>query len=199
MKVYFWGTQGSLPASLSAGAIRKKIHASFLAARGEDVSTPEAIDKFIDTKLPFSISSTYGCATSCIEIKNGTDEVIFCDSGSGIRDYADRYIKAGKGSEARTFHIVITHLHWDHIIGFPFFIPAYIPGNKIIIHGYHTQIPDAFKTQMNPPCFPVSWDQLGADVEFDIMEPCQPFEIGGINITSIKQNHPGFVGFYRNL
>ena len=191
MKVYFWGTQGSLPASLSAETIRNKIYAAFLAARGEDVSTPEEIDRFINTKLPFAIANTYGCATSCIEIRNDTEEFIFCDAGSGIRDFADHYIKAGGGKKTGTFHIIMTHLHWDHVMGFPFFTPAYIPGNRIIVHGYHKDIEDALRHQMNPPCFPVSFDQLGADIEFDIMEPCQPFDIGGIQITSIKQNHPG--------
>ena len=193
MIVYFWGTRGSLPAALTAQSHRQKIFRAVEAARGLNLDSDQGIYDFIDTKLPFAVSRTYGSNTSCIEIKDDTDgdEYILCDAGSGIRDFASQWVKAGHATESHTFHILMTHLHWDHVMGFPFFTPAYIPGNRIIFHGYHDTIPGTFKSQMDPPTFPVPFSMLGADIEFDIQPPCTPFNIGGFEITSIEQNHPG--------
>ena len=62
----------------------------------------------------------------------------------------------------------MSHVHWDHIMGFPFFPPAYIPGNTIRIHGGHSLavLEEAFRRQQSDPCFPVQWDQLRANIEF---------------------------------
>ncbi len=193
MKVFFWGTRGSLPASFRAIDCREKVFKILEAARGEDLPDGEAINNFIDTKLPFSVAGTYGTNTSCIEIRNDlpTDEYLLCDAGSGIRDFAHQHMISGRGQKPATFHILMTHLHWDHICGFPFFVPAYIPGNRVIFHGYHEEIPDAIKHQMDTPCFPVPFKFMGADIEFDIMPPCQPLQLCGFDITSLEQNHPG--------
>ncbi len=88
-------------------------------------------------------------------------------------------------------------MHWDHIQGFPFFIPAYVPGNTIIIHGYHYNIEENFKKQMNPPCFPVPLEALDAKIVFDIKMPWEVFDVCGYKIQSIQQNHPGISFGYR--
>ncbi len=199
MKVIFWGTRGSLPASVGAKDCREKTFKILEASRGHDLDDSEKINEFIDTTLPFSVAGTYGTNTSCLEISNGPpgDEYILCDAGSGIRDFAHEYMTSGRGKNPATFHILMTHLHWDHICGFPFFVPAYIPGNRVIFHGYHEEIPDAIKHQMDTPCFPVPFKYMGADIEFNIMPPCQPLQLGGFDITSIEQNHPGKSYGYR--
>jgi anti-anti-sigma factor len=119
--VRFWGTRGSLPAPLRERAVRGKIRDALLAARGRAQDTPEAIDAFIDEALPFSVRGTFGGNTSCIEIVTGGDEYVLCDLGTGIREFGNRMpAQHGRGRNY-CFHIFLSHPHWDHIMGFPFF------------------------------------------------------------------------------
>ena len=197
MKVHFWGTRGSLPASLTADSVRKKVHKALEAACGMELKSSEEIDTFIDRVLPFAVSGTYGSNTSCVEIQHPGKEYLILDAGSGLRDFSNNYIKTGKAAQAATFHILMSHLHWDHIQGYPFFAPAFFPQNKIFIHAYHKETPRVYREQIRYPTFPVEWEYLMAKQEFIIREECEPFEIAGFKITSIKQDHPGVSYGYR--
>lgn len=198
MKVRFWGTRGSLPAPCTAQVIRRKIAGALEATRGRALRTPAEIDTFIEEELPFALKGTYGTNTSCVQIEDGNnDAYLLCDAGSGLRDFATELVRAGRVKEPATFHIFISHLHWDHIQGFPFFVPAFVPGNRIIIHTYHKETEKALREQMDAPCFPVPFEALGADIEFDVQEPCTPYEIEGFHISSIQQDHPGISYGYR--
>ncbi|HSO66844.1 MAG TPA: MBL fold metallo-hydrolase, partial [Desulfatirhabdiaceae bacterium] len=126
MKAFFWGTRGSLPASFLSEQIRLKLRHVLRLAQNQGLKTQEAIDSFID-RLPFPLQGTYGTNTSCVEIQGGC-ETIICDAGTGIRDFGQALVKESGGPFRHVFHLFLSHLHWDHIQGFPFFIPAYIPG-----------------------------------------------------------------------
>lgn len=197
MKVHFWGTQGSLPASFTARTIREKVFAALEASRGVSLDTAEAINAFIDTKLPFWVAGSYGSNTPCVQVENLEREYLLFDAGSGLRDFSYSLVKQGRVKEKATFHIILSHLHWDHIQGFPFFAPAFIPGNRIFIHTYHEAAEKAFRQQMRAPCFPVDFDALAADIEFVVRKPCDSFQIGDFQITAIEQNHPGISYGYR--
>ena len=191
MKLHFWGTRGSLPVSITSKDARKKIFQALEAVRGKDLKTEEEINDFIDHNLPFSVSGTYGCNTSCVQIHTSGTEYIILDAGSGLRDFGADFMKSGNGGKSATFHIFQSHLHWDHIQGFPFFPPIYFPGNRIIFHGYHENLPEAYQKQMTAPCFPVEFSSLPADIDFDIKPPCEPFSVAGFEVTAIEQIHPG--------
>lgn len=197
MKVIFWGTQGSLPATMNAKTIREKVFMALQAAQGYKLGSTESINRFIDEELPFAVRGTYGTNTSCVQIDNPGGDTVILDAGSGLRDLGLKLVKSGKAREASTYHIIMTHLHWDHLQGFPFFVPAFIPGNKIIIHAYHEQTEACFRQQMSGPYFPVDFDSLAADIRFEIREPEKPFEVAGIAVTSKQQNHPGTSYGYR--
>lgn len=197
MKVRFWGTRGSLPAPFTADTIRGKIACALEAARGHTLEDAAAIDRFIDEELPFAVAGTYGSNTSCVQIENPGGDYIICDCGSGLRDLAMALVASGEAKVPSTYHIFMSHLHWDHLQGFPFFVPAYIKGNRIIIHTYHPQTEATFREQMSSPVFPVPFDSLAADIEFDLQEPCTPYSLGGFEITAIRQNHPGISYGYR--
>ncbi|MFT5469745.1 MAG: phosphoribosyl 1,2-cyclic phosphodiesterase [Verrucomicrobiales bacterium] len=198
MKLHFWGTRGSIPKSNSAVDARLKVKKGLIAARGHDLSTDEALEQFLD-QLPFSIVGNYGGNTTCYEIQEASapNEYILFDAGSGLRSFGADYMAKGKGGEQSTFHIFFSHLHWDHIQGFPFFIPAYIPGNRVILHGHHPALPDVLKYQMEAPFFPVPLSIMGADIEYDIQPPGTPFSVAGFNITTLRQHHPGVSFGYR--
>jgi phosphoribosyl 1,2-cyclic phosphodiesterase len=82
-------------------------------------------------------------------------------------------------------------MHWDHIMGFPFFGPAYVPGNRIRIYGCHRQLEHAFRLQQDPPCFPVPFSQLAATIEFIPLVPGETREIDGVKVTPNLQFHSG--------
>jgi phosphoribosyl 1,2-cyclic phosphodiesterase len=193
IKAIIWGSCGSLPSPATSAAIRDKVKAALWGARGETFTNESDVETFID-KLPHYMRGTYKTNTSCVQIDAGADDVILCDAGTGIRDFA---LSLPANAPPRTFHIFLSHLHWDHIQGFPFFAPAYVPGNKIIFHGFHAETEQVLRQQMKAPCFPVSFDIMHADIEFDIRECGAAFQIGDVAVTTIKQQHPGDSWGYR--
>jgi phosphoribosyl 1,2-cyclic phosphodiesterase len=189
MKVCFWGARGSLPVSVTAKQVRSKVFAAVKEAAKHDFNSDADIERFIDEKLPFSVRGSYGGNTSCIEIKGG-DEYIICDAGTGLRDFGNYMMGSGYGGNG-VYNIFISHLHWDHIQGFPFFMPAFIPGNRINIYGCHHELEAAFQNQQKPPSFPIPLDYMQADKKFIVLEAGREYHIAGLRVKCIKQNHPG--------
>ncbi len=187
MKAIIWGSCGSLPSPASSAAIRRKVKEAIWAARKMQFESPEAVDTYLDA-LPHSARGTYKANTSCVQIEAGTDEYLFCDAGTGLRDFS---LSLGKNPPPATYHIFVSHLHWDHIQGFPFFAPAYQAGNQIIFHGFHKDTEQAIRAQMDAPCFPVPFEAMQANIEFDIREDGECFKVGDVAISTIKQQHPG--------
>ncbi|MEW5735135.1 MAG: MBL fold metallo-hydrolase [Thermodesulfobacteriota bacterium] len=187
MEVRFWGTRGSLPAPLNAQGVRKKIVAALSEAVHKGLSGAAGIEALVDS-LSFSVRGTFGGNTACVEIVNGS-EAVFCDAGSGLRDYALHGPKSPEGR--RDYHIFLSHLHWDHICGFPFFTPAYVPGNRVFIYGCHSNMREAFAFQQSDPHFPVSLSSMGAEISFTTLEPGRGYDIAGFRVTALGQEHPG--------
>ena len=193
MNVYFWGSRGSLPSAINTRMIRTKIFKAIKASQSHRLDTDEAIEAFIREELPFSVAGTYGCSTPCIELRPQT-EIVLCDAGTGLRNFGNAFMKSlqtQQNASPPIFHIFISHPHWDHIQGFPFFTPAYIPGNQIHIYGYHQNIQQAFTEQQNPPFFPVPLAAMRAEIIFHTLELEKTYDIAGYTIHGIKQNHPG--------
>jgi anti-anti-sigma factor len=195
--VHFWGTRGSLPAPIGRAAVRAKVRAALVAARDRSFASEAAVDEFIDRELAFSVSGTFGGNTSCVEIVTGGDEYLLCDLGSGAREFANAVLARHGPARKHCFNVVLSHLHWDHIMGFPFFGPAYIPGNVIRIHGCHATLREALMRQQSDPCFPVDFRSLGATIEFVELEPGVEHRIAGLSVTPIKQYHAGDSYGYR--
>ena len=193
MQVHFWGTRGSLPAISTATTVESKIFQAIRAAQGRRLETDDDIKKFILAEFPFCQRESYGGNTSCVEIVN-SGEYILCDAGTGLRDFGASYMKsltAGDKNLPNVFHIFISHLHWDHIQGFPFFTPAYLPGNHIYIYGCHSGLREAFVNQQKEPFFPVPLSAMKAEMSFIALEEGKTYDIAGFRVTPIQQCHPG--------
>jgi phosphoribosyl 1,2-cyclic phosphodiesterase len=88
------------------------------------------------SQLPPLVRGTVGGNTSCVEVQAG-GETLIIDAGSGIRRLGLALLKGPCGRGQGTIHLLFSHPHWDHIQGFPFFVPAYIPGNRLVIYSIH--------------------------------------------------------------
>ena len=171
---------------------RERMRRVLRAASGWTFEDDAAIDRFLDQELDFPTRQTYGGNTSCVEIKSGAVDYLLCDLGTGVREFGQAVMRAhGGASIPATFHFLVSHMHWDHIMGFPFFVPAYIPGNRIVFYGCHDNVEEAFRRQHAAPSFPVEFDQLPADIDFVKLEPERSYEIAGVQVRARLQNHSG--------
>ena len=196
MRVRFWGTRGSLPVALTAADVRKKVHAALEAARKRTLAT-EADVRQVLAALPFASVGTYGGNTSCVQLETDSFDSFICDMGSGLRPLGQAAM-AQRGGTAQTFHIFMSHLHWDHIMGLPFFVPAFIPGNRVVIYGGHRDLESALRRQQEAPSFPVDFATIfGAKMEFVQLEPGQRHDIAGVGVTAMLQRHGGDSYGYR--
>jgi len=130
----------------------------------------------------------HGGNTSCMTVEYGEDLIIF-DAGSGIRSLGLELSRA----KPRKLHLFITHTHWDHIQGFPFFAPAFIPGFEIIIYGargFNKNLESLFRGQFDPDYFPIQMENMDAELKFVYLAD-QPIRIGDVDITWEFTQHPG--------
>ena len=198
MRVRFWGTRGSLPVAHKGEDSRQKIKQALLRANGRQFDSEAAIERFIDKELDFSVRHSYGGNTACVEIMEGENYTV-CDMGSGLRCLGQQVMEDHGPGKPQLYNFFMSHVHWDHIMGFPFFPPAYIPGNTIRIHGAHELrlLEEAFQRQHSSPCFPVQWDQLRATISFVHLEPDRWHEIDGFRVKAKLQPHHGDSYGYR--
>ena len=189
MQVRFWGTRGSLPSATRADTVREKVKSALVTAIEHGVSSDTDIDQFIDSQLPFDVKGHFGGDTSCVEIC-GADDYIICDCGSGLRRFGNNVLATDGPVSGKTFHIFQSHGHWDHVMGFPFFTPSYIPGNKIIFYSGHPNIRRCFEVQQSNPHFPIRFEELGADIEFVHLEEGDVIDVSGFRVSIKLQDHP---------
>ena len=190
MRVRFWGTRGSIPVALTTADIRDKLAQALVRASGRTFATFEEAHAFASTELDFHLTHTFGGHTPCVELEVPGDAYFVCDMGSGARPFGV-HVLARQAGKPPTVNVFMSHVHWDHIMGFPFFGPAYVPGTTIRIHGCHEVLEHAFRLQQSPPCFPVEFDQLGASIEFVKLEPDRPYTVSGLTVTPHLQLHSG--------
>jgi anti-anti-sigma factor len=195
IRVRFWGTRGSLPTPMPLASLRDKLAAALVAGAGQSLDTLEKAHAFVST-LPFEIGGTHGGNSPCVELSSSGDRVVLLDMGSGARLAGADALRRLDGRPGE-FHVFMSHLHWDHIMGFPFFAPAYIPGQRIRIHGCHPQLEEAFRRQQAEPSFPVPFSRMGADISFDVLEPERDYDIAGYQVRASLQLHGGDSYGYR--
>ena len=133
----------------------------------------------------------YGGNTTCIEVRTDNNELIILDGGTGIFPLSQTLLR----ELPVTAHIFNTHSHWDHIQGLPFFIPIFIPGNQITLHGSFDPIsgegPERIMAvQMQYSYFPVREAEMKSRIEYLVSMPNEPVDVGSATITPVLLNHP---------
>ena len=139
----------------------------------------------------------YGGNTSCIEINAGGHRLVL-DAGTGIRGLGKTYL----ADDVSHIHILLTHTHWDHINGFPFFVAAYDPRRSVHIMAGHLRgsegIQNVLATQMDNPMFPVPLSAMQAKMVFEDFEAGDSFNIfDDVLVRTAPLNHPNGATGYR--
>lgn len=130
----------------------------------------------------------YGGDTTCIEIRTKSDDIIIVDAGTGIRRLGNHLVREKRFS----YHMIFTHAHWDHLIGFPAFKPLFMDHAELKV--YRCPFPGAYMenmlaTVMKPPNFPVLYSDLRAEIKY--IDSCpESFDIGSVTVESIPMSHP---------
>lgn len=137
----------------------------------------------------------YGGNTSCVEIRTSDGDILVCDAGTGIRELGQSLIQEFKDKRIEA-HVFITHTHWDHIQGIPFFTPAFMPGHSFTFHG-PTNIEQALHGQMVNQYFPVPLTAMGSKLQFVAIETGSSYEVSQVKITTAPLTHPGGAIGYR--
>lgn len=140
-----------------------------------------------------------GGNTSCVEVRAGKALLVF-DAGTGLRMLGKTLLK----EMPFTAHLFFSHVHWDHIQGFPFFDPAFVPGNVIHLYGGNNvsrTLEETLAGQMDHPSFPVHLTEMGAKMIFHDVFDHTPIELDGdggkIVVRAARGNHPNGVWAYR--
>jgi phosphoribosyl 1,2-cyclic phosphodiesterase len=137
----------------------------------------------------------YGGNTSCLELRLPDGQSIIFDAGSGLRNLGSTLLKEANGSRL-DLNVFLTHFHWDHIQGIPFFAPLFREGNRVTFHSHcNGRLEEVLEGQMARPYFPIDLASVAARREFvDFGQ--QPTTLAGVTIRPFPLNHPqGAVGY----
>jgi phosphoribosyl 1,2-cyclic phosphodiesterase len=189
MRIKFWGVRGSIPAPLTAEQIQHRISAIVQRITARDIESADARESFL-AYLPAWLGSTVGGNTSCVQVLAADGNSFILDAGSGIRELGN---STGE-SDRRVFHLFFSHFHWDHIMGLPFFFPAYNKKNTIHFYSPFPDMKNILTEQMKTPYFPIPMTGergFSAALHFHTITPGTPFSIGNIVINTKKMRHPG--------
>jgi phosphoribosyl 1,2-cyclic phosphodiesterase len=137
-----------------------------------------------------------GGNTSCVEVICGRTRIVL-DAGTGLRELGNRMLR---DKDELELTLLLSHYHWDHIQGLPFFVPVYMKQAQMQIVGAANgvmSVREALEHQMSAPVFPVRLDQVGARLSTREIEPGDVFDVGEAKVTVARGNHPGGVVAYR--
>jgi len=202
MQVRFWGVRGSVPSPLLNEDIAARLVEAVLRLGSEshppDLSDRDAVARWVDA-LPLRIRGHVGGNTPCVEMRTAAGDIFIIDFGSGIRALGNELVRNDFGKGRGHAHLFLSHFHWDHIQGWPFFKPAYIPGNRFDIYTRHENIQPRLRQQQEAPFFPsASWDDMRADFSYyEIDEEPLVLCDGRVRVTSIELDHPSRAFAYR--
>lgn len=178
MKLTYYGVRGSVPRPLTGYEIYDRIASN---VKGDSVSLKQL--KSLAGKGLLS----YGGNTSCVLLSQDDFDLII-DAGSGLRVASSHFLTKNSGP----VHILLTHLHWDHIQGIPFFVPLFMQGREI---HFHSCIPaktvkKALEQQGMEPYFPVPFGDLLSKTHFHEYNDKKQFKIGPFKVKSLELEHP---------
>jgi phosphoribosyl 1,2-cyclic phosphodiesterase len=150
--------------------------------------------------VPGMKTERYGGNTSCIEVRSAAGTRVVVDAGTGIRKLG-KELTQGESEHGKTkVHLLISHTHWDHIQGLPFFSPLYQRGNHLSVYARKRDdlhLRAVFASQTDDPYFPIPFDEAKADIAFRELMDSAEFEISDVKVSCARLNHPYIATAYR--
>jgi len=189
MNAIFWGVRGSIPSPFPSHRMHQKIVSALELYDKQDKSLQDFL-----FESEFHVAHTYGGNTACVELQCG-EEIFIFDAGSGLRELG--FDLLARKIKPKILHIFLSHTHWDHINGFPFFVPAYMPDTKIIFYAPFP-IEERLKVQQNSKFFPIPLEGMLSKKKYKQVPLNKDFKINDeIFVQALKLNHPGDSYGYR--
>jgi phosphoribosyl 1,2-cyclic phosphodiesterase len=195
MKVNLWGIRGSLPTPHTPAHLEERLAQNlerFVAYQAKGGKSP----KEFMSSLPDHQKGGFGGHTACIQVSTQKSTIII-DGGSGIRRLGEQLVLGPCGLGRGEVHLLFTHFHWDHLVGLPFFLPIFIPGNQIHMYAVQEDLADNVRAMFQKPRFPVPFEQLGAKVHFHKLAPRKQITFHDMQITPYQLDHPDPCWGYR--
>jgi phosphoribosyl 1,2-cyclic phosphodiesterase len=191
MHIRFWGVRGSIATPLTNAELEVKIETAVKLGIKAGITDNDQVSGLLES-LPPNIRRTVGGDTACVEIQAG-GKILILDAGTGLRRLGLDLIKRS-GENPIEAHILMTHTHWDHISGIPFFAPAFSSKNDLTFYSPFSGLKERLAMQQNSEYFPAP---LSPTFRFVRLDEHKQFHIGDINIDIFPLNHPGGSYSYR--
>lgn len=189
MEVRLWGVRGSLPTPLTTEQFRGKVEQFIkLLSPGKSYDRDALLALFLKASPEYT--GVLGGNTACIEIR-ADNKILILDMGSGLKNLGKSLMHERQPNAKLELHIFVSHTHWDHIMGFPFFAPAYSPHTTLNFYSCHPHLQERLAIQQDYRFFPVSFEQMPASKKFIQLEHNSTFQLGNISIRNTPLNHPG--------
>jgi len=153
--------------------------------------------------VPGPNTERYGGNTSCVEARSAAGTRIIIDAGTGVRRLGREMMREEFESGRGTAHLLISHTHWDHIQGLPFFAPLHRSGNKLCVYARRrddVHLRAVFESQTDQPYFPISpisLEQVKAGISFRELDDSAAFQIADVRVSCARLNHPYVATAYR--
>jgi phosphoribosyl 1,2-cyclic phosphodiesterase len=189
MKVKFWGVRGSLPTAPMPVQRVKDVEEVLYSFFQKGYSQSSQVQEFILQSSIFDLGG-YGTATTCVEVKSSNGDSLIIDGGTGIRRVSDMMLKNNTMASGKPVHILMTHFHWDHILGLNFFTPLFMKGARIHFYGVQPDLESSIKAIFKKPFFPVEFSELQSDIHFYQLTPRKPVQIEDFTVTPYLLDHP---------
>jgi phosphoribosyl 1,2-cyclic phosphodiesterase len=149
--------------------------------------------------VPGAKTERYGGNTSCVELRSAAGTRVVVDAGTGIRKLGKELAADAEAGRAEV-HLLISHTHWDHIQGLPYFAPLYQRGNKLDVYARKRDdlhLRAVFASQTDDPYFPVPFEQTEAEIGFRELADEAKFDVADVKVACARLNHPYIATAYR--
>ncbi|MCW7506798.1 MBL fold metallo-hydrolase [Leptospira levettii] len=198
MKITLFGVRGSLPTPISKQEQREKTLKILHLAKEEWKKDPNGFseEEFLN-HLPIPLSQDLGGNTTCVFIEGDGGERVILDMGTGLRVLGNQLAPEAFSGKEMDIHILVSHTHWDHIQGWPFFKPGYSPSVNIHFYSCIPNLEERLERQQHPENFPVTFQQMASKKHFHLWKEFESYMLGGLKIIPFGLRHPGSCTGYR--
>ena len=192
MRIKLWGVRGSLPTPMGAAEYQSVLMEALAVAAQVHRTNPSCNAQQIFDAIPERYRQVIGGETTCVEVE-AANTVILMDTGTGARRAGQDMVRRG----IKDVHILVTHTHWDHIQGFPFFQPAYSPDVSLHFYSCIPNLEERFTTQQHPDHQLAQFRDLPCKKSFTTVEQGTPFQVGSLTVDAQPLIHPGGSASYK--